>query len=51
MHYIRFHLTSRQIERFSAEPVVLAVNHPSYAEGSRLSDDTKRALLTDLRGQ
>jgi hypothetical protein len=51
VHYIRFRLTPSQIERFATEPVVLAVNHPSYVEGARLSDDTKSTLLQDLRGQ
>lgn len=50
VHYIRFRLTPAQIERFAAEPVVLAVNHPSYAEGAHLSEETKAALLEDLRG-
>jgi hypothetical protein len=50
VHYVRFRLSPAQVERFAAEPVVLAVNHPAYAEGARLSDNTKRALLEDLRG-
>ncbi|HEV7887994.1 MAG TPA: DUF3501 family protein [Acidimicrobiales bacterium] len=50
VHYVRFRFTPEQVERFAAEPVVLAVNHPAYMEGSRLSDDTKRALLEDMRG-
>jgi hypothetical protein len=50
VHYVRFQLTPVQIERFCAEPVVLAVNHPTYAEGARLSDATKTALEADLRG-
>jgi hypothetical protein len=50
VHYVRFRLTPAQVERFAAEPVVLAVNHPEYAEGARLSDETKSHLLQDLRG-
>jgi hypothetical protein len=50
VHYVRFSLTPAQIERFLAEPVVLAVNHPSYTEGAHLADDTKRSLEADLRG-
>jgi hypothetical protein len=50
VHYVRFRFTPEQVERFAAEPVVLAVNHPAYMEGSRLSDDAKRALLEDMRG-
>jgi hypothetical protein len=29
---------------------VLAVNHPAYAQGATLSQDTKSSLLGDLRG-
>jgi hypothetical protein len=50
VHYVRFRLTPAQVERFAVEPVVLAVNHPSYAEGTHLSDETKSHLLEDLRG-
>jgi hypothetical protein len=50
VHYVRFRLTPEQVARFGSEPVVLAVNHPNYAEGAHLSDDTKRSLLDDLRG-
>ena len=50
VHYVRFELTPAQVESFAVEPVVLAVNHPNYAEGAHLSDETKRALLEDLRG-
>jgi hypothetical protein len=50
VHYVRFTFTPAQVERFAAEPVVLAVNHPAYAEGAHLSDETRSALLEDLRG-
>jgi len=50
VHYVRFRLTPSQVERFASEPVVLAVNHANYAEGAHLGDETKRALLEDLRG-
>ena len=50
VHYVRFRLSSGQIDRFAAGPVVLAVNHPAYAEGARLSDETRATLLDDLRG-
>lgn len=50
VHYVRFELTAAQVERFAAEPVVLAANHPAYAEGVHLSEDTKATLLEDLRG-
>jgi hypothetical protein len=50
VHYVRFELTPAQIERFATEAVVVAVNHPSYAEGARLSEDTRTTLVEDLRG-
>ncbi len=50
VHYMRFRLTPEQVERFAAEPVVLAVNHPSYAEGTHLSEEARVSLLADLRG-
>ena len=50
VHYVRFELTPSQVSAFESEAVVLAVNHPNYAEGTHLSDETKRALLEDLRG-
>lgn len=50
VHYVRFRLTPEQAERFESEPVVLAVNHPNYAEGAHLGEASKRALLDDLRG-
>jgi hypothetical protein len=49
VHYVRFELSAEQIERFAAEPVVLAVNHRHYAEGVTLGDETKAELLADLR--
>jgi hypothetical protein len=49
VHYIRFELSPDLVRRFADEPVVLAVNHPHYMEGTTLSDDTKAALLEDLR--
>ena len=51
VHYIRFSLEPSEIDGFASEPVVLAVNHPSYAEGVRLSDETRATLLEDLRGR
>ncbi|MCU4184082.1 DUF3501 family protein [Acidiferrimicrobium sp. IK] len=50
VHYVRFSLSPQEISRFASEPVVLAINHPAYTEGVRLSDDTKETLLEDLRG-
>lgn len=50
VHYIRFELDDNAIERFASEPVTLGVNHDQYVESTPLSDATKAALLTDLRG-
>jgi hypothetical protein len=50
VHYVRFSLSPAQVERWAAGPVVLAVNHPSYAEGAHLSEATRASLLEDLMG-
>jgi hypothetical protein len=50
VHYVRFALDPGQVARFAAGPVVLAVNHPHYAEGARLSDATRANLYEDLMG-
>lgn len=49
VHYLRFELTPQQVARFAVEPVVLAVNHPNYAEGTHLTPPTVTSLLVDLR--
>ena len=49
VHYLRFGLTSAQVERFAAGPVDLAITHPEYREAARLSDATRDELLRDLR--
>jgi hypothetical protein len=48
VHYIRFVLSPRQVERFAAGPVVLAVAHPAYAEETVLSEETRSELMSDL---
>lgn len=50
VHYVRFRFSPEQVARFESEPVVLAVNHPAYIEGAHLSDESRCALLEDLRG-
>jgi hypothetical protein len=50
VHYLRFAVDARQTELFAAGPVVLAVSHPRYAEGTRLSDQTRASLHEDLKG-
>lgn len=49
VHYMRFELNAAQVERFAAGPVVLRVNHLHYSEATALPDDTKDAMLEDLR--
>jgi len=49
VHYLGFALNPSQVERFATEPVVLAVNHANYAEGTPVREETKIALLADLR--
>ncbi|HET6873868.1 MAG TPA: DUF3501 family protein [Acidimicrobiales bacterium] len=49
VHYVRFSLTPDQVEAFAAGPVVLAVDHPEYQEATTLGEETRRALLVDLR--
>lgn len=50
VHYVRFRFSAEQIERFATDSVVLAVNHPAYAEGASLTEASRCALLEDLRG-
>jgi hypothetical protein len=48
VHYIRFELTSEQIESFRSGPVRIAIDHREYLESVVLSDTTHAALLVDL---
>jgi hypothetical protein len=50
VHYVGFALSDEQVETFATGPVDLAVEHPNYAESTRLSPFTVEALLADLRG-
>jgi hypothetical protein len=53
VHYVRFHFTDEQIDVFTTEPVVLAVDHPAYPEGvpgTALSETTRAELAGDLFG-
>jgi len=49
VHYLRFGLAPELLGPFAAGPVVLAVDHPEYAERAELPDETRAELLTDLR--
>lgn len=50
VHYIRFELTPRQVEKFASGPVTLRAVHPEYREEVGLADETHAELLADLRG-
>jgi hypothetical protein len=50
VHYVYFDLTPEQVDAFAAGPVDLAVDHENYAEATRLSDETREELRTDLLG-
>ncbi len=50
VHYIRFSLTTAQVERFSDGPAALAVAHRAYRENATLPAQTRKELLEDLRG-
>jgi Protein of unknown function (DUF3501) len=50
VHYIRFVFTPDQVEKFAAGPAAIASDHPEYKVESDLSDETRRELLSDLRG-
>jgi hypothetical protein len=53
VHYVRFRFTPDQVEAFIAQPVTLAVNHPSYPDGrpgTALSAATRAELGADLLG-
>jgi hypothetical protein len=51
VHYVRFELTSEQIERFATEPVAVGANHPAYQERTVLGEEAKASLLDDLQGR
>ena len=49
VHYVRFSLDDRQVQRFAAGPTELAVDHPAYSHAVLLGEDTRRSLMEDLR--
>jgi hypothetical protein len=50
VHYVRFSLRPDQVERFTAGPVELAVDHPAYSYRTPLDQATRASLLRELRG-
>lgn len=49
VHYMRWELSSDQVEAFAAGPVRLEIDHPAYLESVELGDATHAELLSDLR--
>ena len=50
VHYVHFDLSDAQIDRFSSEPVRVAVAHANYAYETELGETSRQSLLADLRG-
>jgi hypothetical protein len=50
VHYVHFDLSAEQVERFSAEPVSLALTLPHYTYATDLDKATVDELATDLNG-
>jgi hypothetical protein len=48
VHYIRFPVSSDQLEHLVDGPVVLAVTHPDYRFETTLSPETREELMADL---
>jgi hypothetical protein len=49
VHFVRFALPPDAVRAFADSPVSLVVDHPSARARVELSDETKAALLEDLR--
>ncbi len=49
VHYVRWELTTDQVERFGAGPVTLVSDHPQYEVETPLADGTAAELAADLR--
>jgi hypothetical protein len=51
VHYLRFIFDDAEVAGFGVGPISLAVQHPEYQASTELGEDTRVALLGDLRGQ
>jgi hypothetical protein len=49
VHYVRFELTSAQVDAFAAGGVTLVIDHPAYPHETVLSDANHTEFLEDLR--
>jgi len=50
VHFVRFAFSEAAVRAFAESPVFLAVDHPGERTRTALSEETKAALLGDLRG-
>jgi hypothetical protein len=50
VHYIRWSLTSDQVERVANGTVTLVVDHPNYPHRTPIGEETHAELVRDLRG-
>lgn len=51
VHYLRFPFPPAAVDLFaSGAPAALAVRHPAYTARTPLSDETRAALVADVRG-
>jgi hypothetical protein len=50
VHYVGFSLGAGLVRRFAADPVELALDHPSYSASAPIEGETKESLLGDLEG-
>jgi len=48
VHYVRFELTSEQIEKFALSGAEIASDHPAYQQSVVLQSSTVKELLSDL---
>ena len=49
VHYVRWELSSVEVESFAAGPVTLAIDHPAYRRSTLLTEANRQELLADLR--
>jgi hypothetical protein len=49
VHFVRFALSPAAREAFAREPVAVVVDHAGYRARAELSEETRQALLEDLR--
>jgi hypothetical protein len=50
VHYVRWELTSAEVDLLERGPVTLLSDHPEYLEETELTSSNRAELLSDLRG-